>query len=159
MYTRRLLADVNIAPTPSQYDKWVPHADRFEKVVGEEALARAYFGGDVPGLDRIMAPVYGPCSATRWAQAQDALPEGDSAEAADVLANRGLDYCPVVAWWDKEGPGAGTLFPPAPQPVRARTPDTKGTPGAPAPPPSTPSTPSTPPTPPATGGSGGPHHP
>jgi thiol-disulfide isomerase/thioredoxin len=156
MYTRRLLADVNIAPAPSEYEKWVPDAERFEKVVGDEALARAYFGGDVPGLDRIMTPIYGPCSMRRWAQAQQGN-TGGSSEAESILANRGLDYCPVVAWWERRGGQSGgasgtpdTPFPPAPRPVSA------GTPGTPATP-STPSTPSTPP--PATGGSGGPHHP
>lgn len=163
MYTRRLLADVNIAPSASEYEKWVPDAERFETTVGDEALARAYFGGDVPGLDRIMTPVYGPCSMSRWALAQQAN-TGGSREAESVLANRGLDYCDVVAWWERRGGQAGaqsgatsgtpdTPFPPAPRPVSA------GAPATPPAPPSKPSTPPTPSTPPAPGGSGGPHHP
>lgn len=161
MYTRRLLSDVNIAPSASEYEKWVPDAERFEQAVGAEPLARAYFGGEVPGLDGVMTPVFGPCSMARWAQAQQ-ISTGGSNEAKDVLANRNMDYCAVVAWWENRAAGSATGFPPSPVPVTPRAAPGASAPNTPTAP-STPSTPSAPPsapsTPPATGGSGGPHHP
>jgi thiol-disulfide isomerase/thioredoxin len=93
LYTRRLLGDVNIAPvTGTPYDTYLVQVEKLERLVGEEPLARAYFAGDVGGLDRAAAAIFGPCSLRKWAFALQAN-HGESQEADDVLAGRSVDYC------------------------------------------------------------------
>jgi thiol-disulfide isomerase/thioredoxin len=91
LYTRRLLDEVNIAAT-SGYDDNVREVTKFERLVGEEPLARAYFAGDLGGLDRATAAIFGPCSLEKWAFALQ-MNNGESREADAVLAGRGIDYC------------------------------------------------------------------
>jgi hypothetical protein len=140
LYTRRLLADVNIAVYGTGYDRNVRDVERFESVVGEEPLARAYFAGDVPALDRLMTPVYGPCSMLKWALSQEAN-KGDSSAAESVLINRGVDYCPEVNFLMRVTPSAPS-GPHAP----AAAPGTPAAPAAPTAPAGLP-----------TGGQGGRH--
>jgi len=92
LYTRRLLDDVNIAVHGSGYDDNVTEVKKFEALVGEEPLARAYFSGDLAGLDAAAAARLGPCSLERWALALQ-MYSGESREADAILAGRKIDYC------------------------------------------------------------------
>jgi hypothetical protein len=91
LYTRRLLDDVNIA-AQSGYDDNVREVRKFEGLVGEEPLARAYFSGDLRGLDSAAAAIFGPCSLEEWAFALQ-MNSGESRRADAVLAGRHVDYC------------------------------------------------------------------
>ena len=91
LYTRRLLDEVNIAPT-SGYGDNVREVEKFEGLIGEEPLARAYFGGQIGALDRAAAARFGPCALEKWAFALQ-MNNGESQVANGVLAGRGVDYC------------------------------------------------------------------
>lgn len=131
LYTRRLLADVNIAVYGGGYDDNVRDITPFEQAVGEEPLAHAYFGGDVAGLDKLMTPVYGPCSLLEWALSQEAN-KGGSSSADAVLANRGVDYCAHVNSLMRIPPGTpgGLNAPPLAPPAAPGSPSTSAAPPA-----------------------------
>jgi hypothetical protein len=82
---------VNIAPGDAYNDNF-REVSKLERLIGEEPLARAYFSGDVPALDRAAAAIFGPCSLQKWAFALQGN-RGPAHEADDVLAGRHVDYC------------------------------------------------------------------
>ena len=111
MYTRRLLSDVNIEPTPTEWERNAHEVERFESIVGEEMFARAYFSGDVAALDRSATAIFGPCSLKTWALALQV--NGDGAyDAEDVLANRGMDHCNRLQHYRSLLPVTATPTPP-----------------------------------------------
>ena len=93
-FTRQLLVDVNIAPSKG-YDENVVDVSRFIDIVGEESFARAYFGGDLAGLDRATTAILGPCALMEWAIALQ-LKDFDNQKPDRIIESRHVDYCKNV---------------------------------------------------------------
>jgi thiol-disulfide isomerase/thioredoxin len=92
MYTRRLLADVNIAVYSGGYDDNVREVERFEAKVGEDVLAKAYFAGEIDALDRAATSVLGPCALTVWAVSLTAN-NGSNRLSNSVIDGGRVDHC------------------------------------------------------------------
>jgi len=108
-FTRQLLAEVNIAPH-SGYDENVLDVGRFIEVVGEDPFARAYFSGDLNGLDRATTAILGSCALMEWALALQTK-EFDREKPERIIEGRHVNYCRDVSERGPNtasgGPGSG----------------------------------------------------
>jgi thiol-disulfide isomerase/thioredoxin len=90
-FTRRLSEEVNIPPY-SGYDEEEADVHKMVDLVGEDRFARAYFGGDLPGLSSAVNSVLGQCAMSHWAGALQTK-NFDRNLPDQIMAGRGVDYC------------------------------------------------------------------
>ncbi|MGY3149397.1 thiol-disulfide isomerase/thioredoxin [Bradyrhizobium sp. USDA 3397] len=89
-FTRKLANEIG-ATSESGYGDNVQQVMKLVAVIGEDALAAAYFEGDFTAANRVL----GACGLERWAQLLQAM-YGQSQEADGVLKSRGGNYCAAI---------------------------------------------------------------
>jgi thiol-disulfide isomerase/thioredoxin len=100
-FSRRLMDDINM-PYGNSYPEEVRSAEKLVEDVGEDTVARAYFGGAVPELHRAFNGRHGRCALIRWAhyleidsewRATEAISSGPEANYCDISI---LGYSPAA---------------------------------------------------------------
>ena len=122
-FTRRLLDDINMPHHESAYRDEVVDAAALADDVGEEVLARAYFGGAMAELHHAFNARHGRCALISWAWS---LQMGSPARAAEILQG-GADrnYCDVDLAGYRPAeltPGEDAYRPPQPAEPAAESP-------------------------------------
>jgi thiol-disulfide isomerase/thioredoxin len=89
-FTRKLQDQINMPYVEGPYDDRVKEVEKLVKLVGEETVARAYFGGAVPELHRAVNAELGSCGLAAWALF---LAEGSDSAAQAIMDGRHQNYC------------------------------------------------------------------
>jgi thiol-disulfide isomerase/thioredoxin len=106
-FTRRLQDDINM-PHYGSYDDEYKNVQKLVGLVGEEKLARAYFGGQVAELHQAVNSQLGDCALITWAFA---LQQFSFGFADQIMEGRNNDYCKSKRFRDVT---PGELTPPPP---------------------------------------------
>ena len=94
-FTRKLQDDINMPYGNSAYadpdsGNWLGQVEKLVGLVGEETVARAYFGGAVPALHAAVNAKLGPCALITWAFS---LQMESYRQADAIFEGRNQDYC------------------------------------------------------------------
>ena len=94
-FTRQLQDEINMPYGSTKYSdpdygNWLGQVEKLVGLVGEDTVARAYFGGAVPALHEAVNAKLGPCALISWAFSL----QMDSYNQADrIFAGRNQDHC------------------------------------------------------------------
>jgi hypothetical protein len=106
-FTRRLQDDINM-PHYGSYEDEYKNVQKLVGLVGEDKLARAYFGGQVAELHQAVNSQLGDCALITWAFA---LQQFSFAWADQIMEERNQSYCGSKRF---RGFTPGALTPPPP---------------------------------------------
>ncbi|WP_321930945.1 eCIS core domain-containing protein [Paraburkholderia guartelaensis] len=115
-FTRELEAGIDMAVCQGCYADQVEHVGQLVKLAGEDRVAAAYFGGDMPAFHQAVNAQLGPCGLAAWAFS---LQMESFNHANAIMSARQQDYCNDPAFRGMPT-NPGKLTPAAPQPLKAQ---------------------------------------